>query len=328
MPVDQATLDKYITEVAGDDQELAGILRERLGTKEAAATNFMRGFMRNSDYTQKTQDLAKQRASFESAQTDYENRLTQAEQEKNKVMKDLAEARISGSRATELLRTVKETYGLTDEDLPGVSDIKATERTGRVVDSTPDLDERFKSFEEKILDRVTKQLIPEISGLAILGPVWNDIAYEHEKLFGNRLTRKDQADILEQARKENRSLDQVWADKYNVSDKRMEVRTNDAVEKARRQWEDDRAKKDQEAALRGVHPEAQDASFADRQSPIFKRSFEVKDDQGGEGNGLPTKPKTDAVVERGSAADRAAAKFLQRKASGQLGKPLEAAVNA
>lgn len=328
MPVDQATLDKYISEVAGDDQELAGILRERLGTKETAATNFMRGFMRNADYTQKTQDLAKQRATFESAQTEYENRLTAADQEKNKIMKDLASARISGARASELLNTVKDTYGLSDDDIPGLSDLKATERTGRVVDSTPDLDDRFKTFEEKLMDRVTKQLIPEISGLAILGPVWNDIAYEHEKLFGSRLSRKDQAEILEQARKENRSLDQVWSDKYNVTDKRQEVRTNEAVSKARQTWEDERAKKDQEAALRGVHPEAQDASFADRQSPIFKRSFEVKEGNGEQGNGLPTQPKTDAHVERGSAADRAAAKFLQRKASGQLGKPLEVATNA
>jgi hypothetical protein len=322
MPVDNATLDRYISDVAGDDQELATALRERLGRNEKAANNFVGGFLRNQDYTQKTQQLSTERGRYESAQQQYEERLSQAEAEKDKIMKDLAEARINGSHASALLRTVKDAYGLTDNDLPGIDDIKATARTGRVVDSTPDLDQRLGSFKAEIMKEITSSLIPEISGLAILGPVWSDIGYEHEKLFGSRLTKKEQSEILADARKENKSLEAVWQDKYGVPDKRLEVRDNENKAKWQREWEDDRSKRDQEAALRGVTENGKDYTFADRQSPIFKRSFDPTPNAEGKPNTQPAH-LSDASRERTSGAERAAARFIERSRSGQLGKPLQ-----
>lgn len=318
MPVDNATLDRYIADVAGDDQELATTLRERLGRNEKAATNFVGGFLRTQDYTKKTQDLATERGRFEAAQTEYESRLSQAEQEKDKIMRDLANERITGSRAVALLKTVKEAYGLTDNDLPGIDDVRETAKSGRVVDSTPDLDTRLGSFKAEIMKEITNSLIPEISGLAILGPVWNDISYEHEQLFGKRLTKAEQSEILADARKGNKSLESVWQDKYGVSDKRLEVRDNTNKDKWRQEWNDEQAKKNQEAALRGVTPDA-DTTFSDRQSPIFKRSFTPKAEE----SGTPPAHLGDAVRERTSGAERAAAKFIERQRSGQLGKPIE-----
>jgi cell division protein ZapA (FtsZ GTPase activity inhibitor) len=331
MPIDQATLDRYISDVAGDDKELADMLREKLGSKQDAATRFVGGFLARADYTTKTQELARQRQQFESAQQDYEQRLTQAEAEKDQIMKDLANERITAAKAQSLLKTVKQAYQLTDNDLPGIEDIKETVRTGQVVDSTPNLDERLSKFEQQIMDKITKQLVPEISGLAMLGPVWNEIGHEHERLFGQRLSKKDQAEILKQAREENRSLESVWQDKYNVSEKRLEVRDKELEAKLRRQWEDEQAKKNQEAALRGVNPEAREFVSQDMQSPLFKRSFMPQEQQNGNGNNGTNggnfdrnvaPANNDAARERMGAADRAAAKFLERKANGQLGKPL------
>lgn len=321
MAIDQATLEQYITDVAGEDKELAETLRTKFGTNEKAATNFMGGFMRHGDYTKKTQGLATQQKKFEDLQNDYETRISQAESEKDRIMKDLANERISGSKAQVLLKTVQEAYGLTADDLPGLDDIRQTVKTGRVVDSTPDIDERLKSFKADILKEISGTLIPEISGLAILGPVWNDMSYEHERLFGKRLSKADQTAILEQARKENRSLESVWTDKYNVADKRLEVRDSENKNKWRQEWEDDRSKRDQEAALSGLRPEADPFNLADRQSPLFKRDFSVHvDHESGSGNTKP--PAAPAPKLRG--AEAAAAKFVERASTGQLGKPLEA----
>ena len=332
MPVDQASLEKYITDVAGDDQDLAALLREKLGTKEQAASRFVGGFLRNQDYTQKTQDLAKQRQQFEALNQDYEQRLTTAETEKDQIMKDLANERISASKAQAMLRTVKQAYALTDADLPGIDDVQATARTGKVVDSTPDLEDRLTKFEQQMMDKLSKRLIPEISALAMLGPVWNSIERDHQRLFGKELDKREEADLLKQAREENRSLESVWSEKYNVSDKRLEVRDKDLETRLRQKWDDEQAKKNQEAALRGVNPESREYALEDRQSPLFKRSFmpkeETTDNKGAPPAPTPRPVQSDGNRERGGAADRAAAKFMERARNGQLGKPLNERVPA
>lgn len=320
MPVDAATLDRYVTDIAGEDKELADLLRDKLGTKEDVATRFVGGYLRKDDYTRKTQQLAEQRQKLEQAQTDYEGRLTQAEAEKDQIMKDLANERLTASKAAAMLKTVKQAYGLTDNDLPGIDDINATATSGRVVDSTPDLDQRLNSFEQKLMDRVTKQLIPEISGLAILGPIWNEIAHEHQQLFGTRLTKTEQAEILKAARDSNASLENVWAEKYNVPERRLEVRDEQNKTKWEQEWNDKQAKANQEAALRGVSSDNREFALESRQSPIFKRTFDPKPE---DGTGTNTS-NTDASRERMGGAERAAAKFMERSRNGQLGKPLEA----
>lgn len=310
------------------------MLRDQIGSKPDAATRFVGGFTRTQDYTQKTQALANDRQKFEQAQAEYENRLTQADAEKDKIMRDLANERISASKAQALLKTVQEAYGLTANDLPGLEDIKQTQQQGRVVDSTPDLDERLKSFKQDILKEISSSLIPEISGLAILGPIWNDIGYEHQQLFGKRLSKQEQSEILAEARKQNTSLESVWEQKYGVRDKRLEVRDEGNKNKWRKEWEDEQAKKNQELALQGVRPGASDDVFAERQSPIFRKNFMPQEDSGnsnneGNNNGnngsrQPIPARTDAERERLGGAERAAAKWMERRRNGvPIGAPAE-----
>jgi hypothetical protein len=327
MPIDDTVLSKYISDVAGDDQELATTLRERLLKNEKAATNFVGGFTRTQDYTQKTQSLARDRQQFEQLQTQYEERLGQAEADKNQIMRDLASARISGSKAQELLKTVQQAYGLTANDLPGLDDIQQTQQTGRVVDSTPDLDKRFETFEQNLMKKINSALIPEISAMAMLSPIWNGIEYDHQQLFGKRLSKAEQAEILQTSRNENRSLESVWTDKYKVSDRRLEVRDEENKKKWHGEWEDQQQKKNQEAALRGVNPDSREYALEDRQSPIFKHNFQRRDETPvtepvAPGVNPPTPPRNDAQRERMGGAERAAAKFMERARSGQLGKPI------
>ena len=332
MAFDNATLDQYITDVAGDDKELNDLLRERLGKNQTAATRFANGFLGRADVTRKQQELADKTKQFDAQKTAYEQRLLAAEDEKDKIMKDLAGERITASRATALLKTLKQAYSLTDADLPGIDDIKETARTGTVVDTTPDLDKRFADFKKDLLKEVNGQFINELGSMAILGPIWNAIAYEHEKLFGKRLSKKEQAEILDLAKTGNgRSIESVWQEKYNVSDKRLEVRDEDNKKKYRLEWEDEQSKRNQEMALSGVRPESGSFDFGDRQSPIFKRDFKPQfadtgedTSKGGGGNDRNAAPiQNDASRERMGGAERAAAKSMERARNGQLGKPLE-----
>lgn len=326
MAIDAEKLEQYITELAGDDQDFAKIMRERLGANGAAANRFVNGYLGRADVTRKQQEVADQRRQIETLQANYEQRLSQAEQEKDQIMRDLANERITASKAQALLQTVKEAYGLTNRDLPGVEDIKQTEATGRVVDSTPDLEDRLKKFEERLFKKVNDQLIPEISALAVLTPVWNEISYEHERLHGKRLTKKEQSEILAEARRSNRSLEDVWIEKYDVPEKRMQARDSENKSKWRQEWDDEQAKRNQELALRGVRPEANEYAFEDQQSPIFRRSFAPRPEEthAEPSSGSPAvTASTDAARERMSGADRAAAKFMERARNGQLGKPLE-----
>lgn len=327
MPIDNAQLDQYITDLAGEDQDLAKILRERLGTNQQAATRFVNGYLGKSDVTRKQQEVSEQRKHYETLQQNYEQRLIQADQEKDQIMKDLADARISESRAQALLRTVREAYGLSNKEMPGIEDIKATAATGTVVDSTPDIEEKLKKFEERMFKRINDQLIPEMSALAQIPSIWKAIWSEHEQLYGKPLTEREQAEILADARKNSKSLKDAWQEKFGISEKRLEYRDTENRSKWRQEWDDEQAKRNQELAMRGVRPESGEYTFEDQQSPVFRRSFAPKPEP--EAEAAPGRDATpahsDAARERMSGADRAAARFMERARNGQLGKPLEPA---
>lgn len=331
MAVDSAQLEQYITELAGDDKELGDALREKLTKNQQAAGRFANGFLGRADVTRRQQEVATERKTLEAKQKEYENRLLEGESEKDKIMKDLAAERVSLAKAKSLLNSVKQAYALTDADLPGIEDLKETARTGHVVDSSPDIEARFKALKTEMFNEINNKLIPELGSMAILPTIWADMSYEHERLFGKRLTKKEQGEILKEAREQNKSIEGVWSDRYSVDDKRLEVRDADNKKKYRQEWEDERAKRDQEMALSGVRPESDFSSLDDRQSPIFKRNFapvEEKTTSATDGKGpvqqQPPAARSDAGKERMGGAERAAAKFMERAKSGQLGKPLEA----
>jgi hypothetical protein len=323
MPVDTATLEQQIADVAGDDAELAASLRERFTKNTAAAGRFANGFLGRADVTRRQQEIATERKGLDTRTKELENQLLAGEAEKDKIMRDLAAERITAAKAKSLLQTVKQAYSLTDADLPGIDDLKETVRTGHVVDSTPDVDARFKALKTELFNEINSKLIPELGSMAILPTIWADMAYEHERLFGKRLSKKDQGEILKEAREQNKSIESVWSDKYSVEDKRLDVRDADNKKKYRQEWEDEQSKLSQERALNGVRPEQDFSALDDRQSPIFKRTFAPAEEKAVEGGTPPKATSSDAGRERMGGAERAAAKFMERARTGQLGKPLE-----
>ena len=336
--VDKALLESCIAEASGDDAEMATFLRDRYSKNDALAAKFVGGYTRTQDYTQKTQSLAKERETMAGQTKQLETLRTQleaAEADKSKIMKDLADRTISVSKARGLMQVLRDQYQLTDEDLPGMSDLIETSKKGKVVDSTDDIDARFQKFGEDLMTRMEKKfvdsLMPELGSMASLPIIWNDISREHQELTGKPITFAEQQDILKTARESNKPLRQVWEDKFQVGgDDGLRMKRRD--ENLRKSWETDREKADADKRSKQA---LEVVTGGDRQpdlgtgpgiSPAFKTKFRTFDpdpnkpaiaDQGGIPS-LEVKPGQHVrqTGDRGpSGAQRAAQKFLEQRSA-------------
>jgi hypothetical protein len=341
MPVDKKLLEDCILEAAGDDAEMAKFLRERYTANDALAAKFVGGFMRSSDYTQKTTALANDRKQIESVNgqlATVRKALEDAEKEKNAILQDLAKHRVSTAKAKALMEILRDKYQLDDNDLPGMSDLIETAKTGKKVDSTEDLDSRFASFKETFKREIeadfVKTLMPELGSMASLPIVWNEIAREHEELTGKRLTAAEQQDILKAARESNSSLRAVWEDKFKIGgDDGLRMQKRD--ERLKQSWQQDAEKAAADArskaALEVVSgPPKPEFGDGPNISAAFKtnfRTFEMDPNKPGEGKPGEGKPGEGSVPgvtvlpgqhvrqtggQRVPAAQRAAQKFLEK----------------
>lgn len=336
--VDKALLESCIAEASGDDAEMATFLRDRYSKNDALAAKFVGGYTRTQDYTQKTQSLAKERETMAGQTKQLETLRTQleaAEADKSKIMKDLADRTISVSKARGLMQVLRDQYQLTDEDLPGMSDLIETSKKGKVVDSTDDIDARFQKFGEDLMTRMEKKfvdsLMPELGSMASLPIIWNDISREHQELTGKPITFAEQQDILKTARESNKPLRQVWEDKFQIAgDDGLRMKRRD--ENLRKGWESDREKADADKrskqALEVVTggERQTDLGTGPGISPAFKTKFRQFDpdpnkpaiaDQGGIPS-LEVKPGQHVrqTGDRGpSGAQRAAQKFLEQRSA-------------
>lgn len=336
--VDKALLESCIAEASGDDAEMATFLRDRYSKNDALAAKFVGGYTRTQDYTQKTQSLAKERETMAGQTKQLETLRTQleaAEADKSKIMKDLADRTISVSKARGLMQVLRDQYQLTDEDLPGMSDLIETSKKGKVVDSTDDIDARFQKFGEDLMTRMEKKfvdsLMPELGSMASLPIIWNDISREHQELTGKPITFAEQQDILKTARESNKPLRQVWEDKFQIAgDNGLRMKRRD--ENLRKGWESDREKADADKrskqALEVVTggERQTDLGTGPGISPAFKTKFRQFDpdpnkpaiaDQGGIPS-LEVKPGQHVrqTGDRGpSGAQRAAQKFLEQRSA-------------
>ena len=216
MPVDREVLKETIREAAKGNEELQKYLEEKLQSNDELASSFVGGYMRDRDYRTKTQSLAEDRRTIEAQaeqsrrQVDeYRKLLEAAEADKAKVLKDLGTHKESLSGAYARLQHIKDTYQLSDDDIPSYKDLIDTKVKGKPVDSSGDLDARLAAFREDINRDIGKyisdRLVPELGGMAKLDIVWSDIRDEHRELTGKRLSAKEQEDLLTEADKRTRS---------------------------------------------------------------------------------------------------------------------------
>lgn len=316
--MNKQALQNYVQEVAGENQELATKMLEIFGTNEEAANRFLSGFEGRAESTRRFQEAAKTQKNAETLLTDYQNQLGVAEERMKKVMKDLADESISAATAKAQLKVIKEKYQLSDDDIPNEQDIRKTQDTGKVGRGVVDidLDERLKDFEKKLMDNITSRLIPELSGLATLPIAWNQINSEHQELTGKRLTKKEQEEILAEAREKNKSLGEIWESKYSIGSVRETK--SDEVKKAK--WEDEWNKKEQakrtEEALSGGHKRDGVEMVPDSQrSPLLRKKF-APQDESEEGGKQREGKQQEQPREKRSGAERAADNFMRRRSQG------------
>lgn len=323
MPVDQQRLNAAIEEASGGDAEIAGWLREKYKNNETAAVAFLGGFTRTDDYTRKTQGLAGEKKKLEDQLALYQANLETAETDKNKILKDLANQKITVAAANARLQSLKETYQLSDEDIPPTGDLIDTRKSGKVHDSTADLDERLAAFEKKFEDKITQTLLPELAGMTDLDIIWANMRDEHKELTGKRLTADEQREILKDARANGRKLTDVWEEKFKIPDARKKLERDGYEKELRTKWDAEQTAKRSAEALEGIRPGAADETGL-RLSTVLRKQFaergaepvqqtEVKP---GEHTRTPVKMPSGEQREGLTGAERAAKKYLERRAAG------------
>lgn len=337
MPIDREELRARIHEASGGDAELAKFLEEKYLANDAAATAFIAGFMRNKDYTAKTQQLAtdrglldQERRGYEGQVQQYRTLLEQAETEKTGIMRQLAAREVTVAEAQARLKHLKQAYNLSDEDVPNIPDQIQTFQKGKVVDHSTDLanlDERFNAFEKKMTTYITERLVPELGGMAQLDIVWNDIRDEHRELTGKRLTAKEQQELLNEADRRGRagkpiSLKLLWEEKYDAPSMRTKKHDDDLTKELRAKWDAEQTARLSEEALAGTRPGTPQVGL--RTSQVFDHKFKVHETT--DPAAAPAQRETSSATERQalSGADRATKRYLERRNAGiPLGGPDE-----
>ena len=339
MAIDRQALKDTLREAVGDDGELYSLLEQKLLVNDDAATRFVGGFMRNKDYTTKTQGLAAERQTWEGDKRTLEGQLDQlrqtleaAETEKARVLKDLATHKITVAQSNARLKHIKDVYQLSDDDIPNIPDQVDTYQKGRPVDTSTDIDAKLATLEKRIKDDMGKylaeKLVPELGGMAQLDIVWADIRDEHRELTGKRMTAKESQALFDEADRRSRagkpiSLKALWEEKYDAPALRQKHHDEEFEKGLRAKWDAEQAAKISEAALAGIRPGAPDQQGL-RTSQIFAHKFKVHEET--QQQVAPKLREVPSAAERQSlsGAERASKRHLERRASGvPMGAPDE-----
>jgi hypothetical protein len=330
MAIKQQDFEQWLDDVAAGDASVREALQKSLGANETARERAVGGYLKEADYRHKTQLLAADRKQVESKLSEYESALQEAEGKMAKIMDDLAKERIDRATADARLQAVKERWNLGDDDMPTEREKQLTERIGKDVTkgANVDIDAKLEAFKSSLL----KELQPSINRMtldaAAMDTVWDDIRDEHRELFGKRLTGRDQVELMSEFQKLAAakelpqgvtSLPAYWEHKYGVGAKRKESERKSLREEFRKEWEDEQTARRSKEMLEGVRGE-ESTVYQGEGSPLFGKKLKTFEDE-------PVDKQQEKQVERKpelvrSGADRAAERFINRRAAGvPLGAP-------
>lgn len=332
MAVDRETLEVVLREAVDGDGELYALLHQKMMANDKIANAFVSGYMRNRDYTQKTQALAQERTGMEDQKktydaqiAQYQQLLQQAEGDKQQVLRDLAQHKESLAGAYSRLQHIKQTYQLSDDDIPAYKDLIDTQTRQKPVDHSTDIDQKLAAFKADIANYLTQKLVPELGGMAQLDIVWSDIRDEHRELTGKRMSAKEAQELLTEADKRAKagrpiSLKALWEEKYDAPGMRQKHHDESLEKTLRQKWDDEQKVKLSEQALQGVHPSAPEGF---RTSNILSHKFNIHEEPpGGATKTTPAASSTERSALTG--AERASKRFLERRANGiPMGAPDE-----
>lgn len=306
MPVTKEQLAQYVAEL-GLPQEQTDSLITTLTGNQAAATQFVGQRLRHEDYTKKTQDLSAHKTQLEQAATtqitQYAQQLSNANGRIAEIMKDLEAKDISATTANARLRSVKEKFNLSDDDIPALEVAKPAGSGTPIPGGGVDIDAKLTEFKAALVKEMRNELLtmPRITAIQ------SDISLDHQELTGKRLTRVEMNDLLTEAQKNNRTLEQEWEQKYGISDIRMNKRVEAEVKTRMDTAEAARKQKASDEALAGVR-KGVDPTYTPA-SPVLGKKY-------GESTQTQQPQQTPPPEQRLSGSERAASAFLKRRAEG------------
>jgi len=317
MAVSREQLAEYVAEL-GLPEEQTKTLTDTLLSNDKAATQFVGQRLRHADYTKKTQELNQHKQSIEAQATqqitEYATQLSAAQNKIQAIMGDMEKESISAATANARLRKVKETYNLSDDDIPAIEGVEKPAGTAPNAPSTVDIDAKLNDFRNSLIKTIREDLMamPRVSAIQA------DISQEHQELTGKRLTRAEHNELLDLATKNKMRLEDAWEQKYGISALRSSKSDEEKKKKWQSEWEAEQRAKNSNAAMAGVRPN--DPNQENFQSPVLGKKFQESVD--------PARPAADKSQPSQPAqqpgqsgpkltgAERAAAKFLERRSNG------------
>ncbi len=320
MAVSREQLAEYVAEL-GLPEEQTKTLTDTLLANDKAATQFVGQRLRHADYTKKTQELTQHKQNIEAQATEqitqYATQLSAAQNKIQAIMADMEKESISAATANARLRKVKETYNLSDEDIPAIEGVAKPAGTAPNAPSgTVDIDAKLTDFRNSLLKTIREDLMamPRVSAIQA------DISQEHYELTGKRLSRAEHNELLELATKNKIRLEDAWEQKFNIPSLRTSKSDDEKKKKWQAEWEAEQRTKNSDAAMAGVRPH--DPNQSNFQSPVLGKKFQESVDPArpaaDKSPATPASPASPATVggPKPSGAERAAAKFLERRANG------------
>jgi hypothetical protein len=327
MAVDKQTLTTYIEELGLSDQAKAALLADL--EDEKRATNFVGQRLRHNDYTKKTMELATQKSAYEEqvgAQVaEYAKQLEVADEKMKQVLRDFEQESISRTTAESRLRSIKQKYALADEDIP---DVTTPAKAGAdAAKPAIDIQAELAKFRNDLL----KELKQDMRALPTLAAIQADIGYNHQELFGKRLTLKEMDELVGEATKKGMTLEQAWESKYDVKETQFNKRLDSEVTKRmeaenKRREAEETSRRSEEALSSARNGRGREQFTAD--STVLKHQFTRRDndapglDPSKQTDGQPSNKTPEPAAQKMSGAERAAAKWIERAQSGQIGKPI------
>lgn len=321
MAVKREDVARYVAEL-GLPQEQTDSLITTIMSNEQSAVQFVGQRLRHDDFTRKTQELGSQRQGLEQRANEqiqaYASQLQTAQDRIEKIMEDLGKAKINETTANARLLKVKEKFNLSDEDIPA---LEVHNPAGTAMPTSqsaaPDIniDKKLETFKRDLF----KELMPEMMAVMNFVPKYADVAEQHKSLTGKSLTRKDFEEITTHAKDKRVTFEQAWEEKYGIPEVRASKRDEENKRKWREEWETEQKRRASEDALAGVR--RTDPGRESLASPVLRKQFQQQSEPPAQTQppaqqqAQPTAQQQQAGP-RLSGAERAAAKFMERRSQG------------
>jgi chromosome segregation ATPase len=317
-------INEYLDSLAADGSMSAEdrtAMAAIMGKNPKAAERATKGYLLQSDYTKKTQEIATERQRLAAEQNALSGQLTKA-------LKDLENNKITAAQYRAKLESINSEWGDTVIDLKSLGDpAPVSTPVQQVAQTDPALLARLEAAERNY--GVSPRIAARIA----------DAQLEYQRVFGNldNFSAEKLIDYAEQNKIALRS-DPVnggrgaFEELYKVADKRRELEIAKITADANKAADDRVQKRIDELSVNGVTGE-QAPNWATGSNVLSKQFRDSQADRIKAGGGDP------AILERGASQSRSAAeselggagaafaqKFMQRRAQGvPLGQEAKAA---